>query len=1059
MSNSTHSTPPPAAPLTAGQKFAGCYVLKQHLSDENGTQIWLAEDEVLGEAAALHFLPLVVSTDAAALDELKQEAKRNRQLIHAHILRVHDVLEDAGRVAIVTNVPAGKTLAMLLRDKGRFTADEVKPWIDQLARTLEEAHRIHFVAGSLAPEHIFLDAAGKVTIAHFGLSKIVGKALLRAKLPEGVAAGALLSPQLLSEQPASRSDDVYALAALIHRLVSGAPLFEGEDVSRQVQDTVPKKLSEFGLATGALPSAWDEAIAEALSKTAEGRPQTPAQLLARLAVERPATTAAAPAIEEAVAAPAPVAAAPIVPPTAVVVAPEPPPKKAIEILRERAALAKQGEVKKEASAPAATQAPLSAPAATAASSEPPPKKAAEMLLERAALARQMAASKGAEPSEEKPKRSESASGKSPFSGISSGSSASSRPRVPLTALVGAAVLIVVGLASYYFSNLGPKPQPTTEISTRDLAEGAELTTVKNSSVPATVAEVKPVPTVVAEVKASTPAPATPAVVLAAAGDSPRKPSENARPPVAPAPVAEVASGDPAAALEKLRQAAASAEKTHQELVRQQKAAEAAAAEAQKAMDARSKTAGPAAKAAEELMALRTRREEEQKAAEAAAREAQEIAAEKAKAAEAAKKAVADLDAQNKGKIEAQQKAQAEVQALQRSLQEKQQLAADSAKAVADAEATRQQYAASLKQTEQEVAMAREASEAAAAEAEKKRQAMDSERRKVDDELASMRSMFEQKMKELEERRKQIEAGGSASAPAPSVAPPVASAQVPVPMTARATPSPAGVAPLAMKADPVAAPATIPEPSKPTAPAADAAENSLGMRFVTVGPVQFCIWQTRVMDFDVFARAVNLKTAGWKAPGFKQTPEHPVVNVSWNEAVAFCKWLTEKERKEGKLPAGQFYRLPYDLEWSQAVGLSDETGKTPEARDMGVPDIYPWGTAWPPPKGAGNYTGEETNSDVAIKGYDDGFAWTAPVGSFPPNQFGIHDMGGNVWQWCMDSWNGESKAKVLRGASWYNGALKLSLLSSCRVHASPDSSTDNYGFRIVRVTEPAKAAKK
>ena len=145
--------------------------------------------------------------------------------------------------------------------------------------------------------------------------------------------------------------------------------------------------------------------------------------------------------------------------------------------------------------------------------------------------------------------------------------------------------------------------------------------------------------------------------------------------------------------------------------------------------------------------------------------------------------------------------------------------------------------------------------------------------------------------------------------------------------------------------------------------------------------------------------------------------------------------------------------------SKAVGLPEETGKTPEARDMGVSDVYPWGTQWPPPPNSGNYTGEETGSDVAIKGYDDGFAWTSPVGSFPPNKLGIYDMGGNVWQWCMDAWNNDSKAKVLRGASWYNGALKLSLLSSCRVHASPDSSTDNYGFRIVRVSESGRPARK
>ena len=249
--------------------------------------------------------------------------------------------------------------------------------------------------------------------------------------------------------------------------------------------------------------------------------------------------------------------------------------------------------------------------------------------------------------------------------------------------------------------------------------------------------------------------------------------------------------------------------------------------------------------------------------------------------------------------------------------------------------------------------------------------------------------------------------------------------------------------------------TTPVPTMPFPKPGVGPANSLGQRFAPVGDVDFCVWLTRVQDFEVFAKAVSLKSSSWRSPGFVQGPDHPVVNVTWAEAIAFCKWLTDVEHKDGSLPSNQFYRLPTDLEWSKAVGLPDETGKTPEARDMGIPEVYPWGTGWPPPPGAGNYTGEETGSDVAIKGYDDGFAWTSPVGSFKPNKYGLYDMGGNVWQWCMDNWNTESKAKVLRGASWYNGALKLSLLSSCRVHAAPDSSTDNYGFRIVRATNAKK----
>ena len=96
------------------------------------------------------------------------------------------------------------------------------------------------------------------------------------------------------------------------------------------------------------------------------------------------------------------------------------------------------------------------------------------------------------------------------------------------------------------------------------------------------------------------------------------------------------------------------------------------------------------------------------------------------------------------------------------------------------------------------------------------------------------------------------------------------------------------------------------------------ENSLGMKFVPVpgANVLFCIWETRVQDFEAFVKATSHNAGeGWRAPGvasrgfnidqdavFSQTPLHPVTSVSWNDAVAFCRWLTEKERAEGKLSA-------------------------------------------------------------------------------------------------------------------------------------------------------------
>jgi formylglycine-generating enzyme required for sulfatase activity len=114
-------------------------------------------------------------------------------------------------------------------------------------------------------------------------------------------------------------------------------------------------------------------------------------------------------------------------------------------------------------------------------------------------------------------------------------------------------------------------------------------------------------------------------------------------------------------------------------------------------------------------------------------------------------------------------------------------------------------------------------------------------------------------------------------------------------------------------------------------------NSLGMVFKSVPgtEVQFCIWETRVKDYAAYA-AVNTSVDGeWKSPRFKQEDTHPVVKVSWNDAQAFCVWLTKKEVAAGKIKVGQRYRLPTDADWSVAVGLGKEVGKTAEESETSI----------------------------------------------------------------------------------------------------------------------------
>jgi formylglycine-generating enzyme required for sulfatase activity len=177
----------------------------------------------------------------------------------------------------------------------------------------------------------------------------------------------------------------------------------------------------------------------------------------------------------------------------------------------------------------------------------------------------------------------------------------------------------------------------------------------------------------------------------------------------------------------------------------------------------------------------------------------------------------------------------------------------------------------------------------------------------------------------------------------------------------------------------------------------------------------------------------------------------VVAVSWDDAAAFCAWLTTQERAAGKISGTQSYRLPTDAEWSVAVGLNEAAGGMPKDKDEQIKDVYPWGTQWPPPAGAGNYADAAMHdsfpTNTVIDGYNDGFAATSPVGSFNANQFGLYDMGGNVWQWCEDWYDESQKGRVQRGASWYNDTASY-LLSSYRNWAIPANRYGSTGFRCV-----------
>ena len=263
-----------------------------------------------------------------------------------------------------------------------------------------------------------------------------------------------------------------------------------------------------------------------------------------------------------------------------------------------------------------------------------------------------------------------------------------------------------------------------------------------------------------------------------------------------------------------------------------------------------------------------------------------------------------------------------------------------------------------------------------------------------------------------------------------------------------------------------------QPAPDPSPLTQRWTNSLGMAFVPIAKTMaaFSIWDTRSQDFAAFAQETaydTLWTWSWRHESGKRDgghwiwrwtnkelspgPLYPVSGVGWNDAHAFCRWLTQKEHKSGLLKSNLTYRLPTEAEWAVVFGTN----------------VYPWGNQWPPPAGTGNYAGSEARDSswpdnwAVVPGYRDDYPRTSPVGSFPPDKNGLYDISGNVWQWSEDLHGTNHSDGVLRGGSWNSGEPE-ELQISHRDQDQIRSRYETFGFRCViaaaSMDEPGVAQK-
>jgi len=197
--------------------------------------------------------------------------------------------------------------------------------------------------------------------------------------------------------------------------------------------------------------------------------------------------------------------------------------------------------------------------------------------------------------------------------------------------------------------------------------------------------------------------------------------------------------------------------------------------------------------------------------------------------------------------------------------------------------------------------------------------------------------------------------------------------------------------------------------------------------VWVDSFELAAYQVTNAEYQCFLGATNASAPPcWTDPNFNH-PKMPVVAVSWNEAVAYCNWLS------GAI--GKHYRLPTEAEWECA------------ARGGAEGSAYPWGDS--PPESLPDYA----------KRWKSG---PEPVGLYAPNGFGLYNLGDNVHEWCADWYDAnyyscsiernprgpaDGTRRVSRGGSWRHH-IKVSR-SAARSSIPPEFQYADYGFRIAR----------
>ncbi|OYW73449.1 MAG: hypothetical protein B7Z37_21385 [Verrucomicrobia bacterium 12-59-8] len=275
------------AGLKKGDLVLSRFKLERCLGRGGMGEVWLAHDKTLDEKLALKLLPRLIQFDERAVEDLKNETRRGRQLSHPNVVRVFDFHQDAQNVAIAMEFVDGENLGVLhaREPHGAFVVDRILPWTRQLLMGLDYAHRMeNVVHRDLKPSNLMIDqVSGNLKIADFGIARCLAESMQRATVSvQSRGTLCYMSPEQAMGRGASPLDDLYAVGATLYQLLAGSPPFYSGDVFNQLLKVPPSPIGERQREQGFSqppPPHWEAAIMRCLAKERAQRPQSAAEIL------------------------------------------------------------------------------------------------------------------------------------------------------------------------------------------------------------------------------------------------------------------------------------------------------------------------------------------------------------------------------------------------------------------------------------------------------------------------------------------------------------------------------------------------------------------------------------------------------------------------------------------------------------------------------------------------------------------------------------------------------------------------------------------------------------